>query len=493
MNRMQPRRRNAVFVPDGTYRYQELADFIARLVDRGTLLPGSRVPSLRQISHERGMSLATALQAYRLLEDRGVLEARPQSGYYVARSAYARLEAPAISKTPSTPSTVSLAAAVLRLFENASDPSLVPLGCAVPSPELLAAGRLDRFLARAARDRGVERNAYAPSRGDRALRRELARRAARWGGALSPDDIVLTCGCTEALALALQAVAQAGDTIAIESPTYFGVLHTLEVLNLRALELPTDPFTGVDPGALEQALRQQSIKACLLSSSLNNPLGCTPTDDRKLQLLRILTQQRVPLIEDDIYGDIFFGERRSTPFSALDAAADVIYCSSFSKTVAPGYRIGWMTPGRHMQRVLERKMASTLSGLPLTQGAFADYLASGGYDRHLRRIRGVFRDNLERMSQAISRFFPEGTRVSRPSGGFVLWVELPRRIDTRELFDQALERGICFAPGDVFSATRSYVHCMRLSCGSPWSARIERALETLGRMARDAPDGRSPR
>jgi DNA-binding transcriptional MocR family regulator len=486
---MQLRRRNAVSPPDSPYRYQELADFITRLVEGGTLLPGSRVPSLRQISHERGMSLATALQAYRLLEDRGVLEARPQSGYYVARSAHARLDAPAISKAQSTPRTVSLGAAVLRLFEYASDPSLVPLGCAVPSPELLAAGRLDRFLARVAREQGVERNTYTLVRGDRALRRELARRAARWGGALSPDDIVLTCGCTEAVTLALQVVARAGDTIAIESPTYFGLLHTLEVLDLRALELPTDPFLGVDPGALEQALRRQSVKACLLSSSLNNPLGCTPSDERKCELLRILTKHRVPLIEDDIYGDIYFGERRSTPFSALDPAADVIYCSSFSKTVAPGYRLGWMTPARHMPRVLERKMASTLSGLPLVQCAFAEYLASGGYDRHLRRMRGVFRDNIERMSQAISRSFPPGTRVSRPSGGYVLWVELPRRIDTRELFDLALERGICFAPGDVFSATRRYGHCLRLSCGARWSARIERALETLGRMARDALDG----
>ncbi len=483
---MHPTRRNAVISQDSPYRYEELAQFITRLIDGGTLLPGSRVPSLRQISRERGTSLATALQAYRLLEDRGVLEARPQSGFYVARSTRARLQAPALSKPPPTPRTVSLSAVVLRLFEYASDPRFVPLGCAVPSPDLLAAGRLDQLLARAARSRGIDHNRYTVPRGDPPLRAELARRAARWGGTLSPEDIVLTCGCTEALTLALQAIAQPGDTIAIESPTYFGVLHTVEVLNLRALELPTDSVSGVDPAALEQALRSRAVKACLFSSSFNNPLGCTPSDERKLELLRLLTRHRVPLIEDDIYGDIFFGERRPTPFSALDREADIIYCSSFSKTVAPGYRIGWMAPGRHMQRVIERKMASTLSGLPLPQHAFADYLASGGYDRHLRRVRGVFRDNIERMSQAISRCFPAGTRVSRPAGGFVLWVELPRRIDTRELFGLALERGICFAPGDVFSATKRYGHCMRLSCGISWSSRIEHSLETLGRLAHDA-------
>lgn len=479
--------------PESPYRYQELADFITRLVDGGTLLPGSRVPSLRQISRARGTSLATALQAYRLLEDRGVIEARPQSGFYVARSALARLEAPVTSRPTPTPRTVSLSAVVMRLYEHASDPSFVPLGCAVPSPELLVAGRLDRFLARAARNRGVDCNTYTSLRGDQALRRELARRAARWGGALSPEDLILTCGCTEALTLALQTITQPGDTIAVESPTYFGLLHTIEVLNLKVLELPTDPFTGVDPQALAQALRERAVKACLFSSSFNNPLGCTPSDERKLELLRLLTKHRVPLIEDDIYGDIFFGERRPTPFIGLAPAADVIYCSSFSKTVAPGYRIGWLAPGRHMQRVLERKMAFTLSGLPLPQGAFADYLASGGYDRHLRRIRGAFRDNIERMSQAISRHFPAGTRVSRPSGGYVLWVELPKRVDTRELFGSALERGICFAPGDVFSPTRRYSHCMRLSCGAMWGTRIERALETLGHLVQCALDARQSR
>lgn len=490
---MQPMRRAPAIARDSSYRYQELASFITRLIDGGTLLPGSRVPSLRQISGERGVSLATALQAYRLLEDRGVIEARPQSGYYVTRGSRVSLAPPTVSKPPSTPRAVSLSGIVLRLFEYASDPSFVPLGCALPSPELLAASRLDRCLARTASNGGIKHNKYTVPRGDAGLRRELALRASRWGTTLSAEDLVLTCGCTEALTLALQAVAQPGDTIAVESPTYFGMLQTIEALNLRVLELATDPLTGVDPQSLEQALRERSVKACLFSSSFNNPLGCTPSDDRKLELLRLLTRHRVPLIEDDIYGDIFFGERRPTPFSALDSTADVIYCSSFSKTVAPGYRIGWIAPGRHIQRVLERKMTLTLSGLPLAQDAFADYLASGGYDRHLRRVRGVFRDNIERMSQAISRFFPQGARVSRPAGGVVLWVELPKRSDIRELFAVALEHRICFAPGDVFSATRRYAHCMRLSCGAPWSPRIERALETLGKIAHDATQGRAMR
>jgi DNA-binding transcriptional MocR family regulator len=444
------------------------------------------VPSLREISRERGTSLATALQAYRLLEDRGVLEARPQSGFYVARSGHPGFAAPAASRPPRAARTVSISGVVLQLLEHAADPGLVPLGCAIPSADLLAAGRLDRFLARAARQRGIPCNTYTAPKGDPGLRRQLAQRAARWGRALSPEDLALTCGCTEALTLALQAVTRPGDTVAIESPTYFGLLHTLEALNLKALELPTDPFLGVDPEALEKALRAGAVSACLLASSFNNPLGCTSPDGRKLAILRLLTRHRIPLIEDDIYGDIYFGDQRPAPFSALDPRADVIYCSSFSKTVAPGYRIGWLVPGRRMQDILERKLATTLSGSALLQAAFAEYLASGGYDRHLRRIRGIFRDNIERMRHTIERTFPEGTRVSRPAGGFVLWVELPKPIDTRAIFDQALERGICFTPGAVFSATRQYSHCMRLSCGAAWTARIEGAVRTVGALAREA-------
>ncbi len=472
--------------PDGRYRYQQLAEFIVRLVDHGTLLPGARAPSLRNISRERGTSLATALQAYRLLENRGVLEARPQSGFYIAERPDSLLEMPTMSKPPRTARAVSISGIVLELLEHASDSRLAPLGCAIPSPELLAAGRLDRFLSRTARVHGNRLNTYAAPRGELALRRELARRAAHWGQVLSPDEVVLTCGCTEALSLALQAVTRPGDTVAIESPTYFGLLHMIEALGLRALELPTDPQTGIDLTTLEEALKAGSVKTCMLASSFNNPLGCTVADTSKLSLLRLLARYHVPLIEDDIYGDIYFGEQRPRPFSALDQDADVIYCGSFSKTIAPGYRIGWIVPGRHMAAVIDRKLAATLSGPALVHAAFADYLVSGSYDRHLRRIREIFRNNVARMTHAIHRYFPDTTRVSRPAGGFVLWIELQRTCDTRKLFQLALERGICFAPGDAFSATRRYAHCMRLSCGYPWSARLERAVETLGALARNA-------
>lgn len=463
------------------YRYEELAGFITALVDRGTLMPGTRAPSLRSISRDRKVSMATALQAYRLLEDRGVLQARPQSGFYVARRSPAR-KPPTTSRPPARATAVTVSGVIVKLLEHASDPNLVPLGCAVPSADLLGAGRLDRLLARTARDSGSDYNTYTGPQGDLPLRREIARRALRWGQALSAEDIAITVGCTEALVLALRAVARPGDTIAIESPTYFGLLHQLKALDLKALELPTDATDGIDPGALQGALSARRVAACLLSSSFNNPLGCTMPEAKKRAVLDLLARYNVPLIEDDIYGDICFSGERPRPFMALDRRGTTIYCSSFSKTVAPGYRIGWIAAERYLPRILEAKAAFTLCGSVLPQAAFAEFLASGGYDGHLRRIRRVFADNIERMTRAIDRHFPAGTRVSRPAGGFVLWLELPPQLKTRALFHTALEQGICFAPGEVFSAAGRYANCLRLSCGHTWDARIERGVARLGAL-----------
>jgi DNA-binding transcriptional MocR family regulator len=474
---------NASAPPASRFRYEQLADLIAGLVSRGTLRPGSRAPSLREVSRQQRTSLTTALQAYRRLEDLGILEARPQSGFYVV-TAPVTMPMPAMTRPPARPTSVAVSGLMLELLEHAADERFVPLGCAIPSPQLLASGRLDRFLARAARTEGRRQNTYTAPRGDQSLRIEIARRALRWGQALSPQDIAITCGCTEALALSLNAVARPGDTIAIESPTYFGLLQVLRALRLKALELPTDARTGVDIDALDRALRAGAVRACVLASSYNNPLGCTMPEDRKVAALRLLAKHGVPLIEDDVYGDIHFGDERPRPFSSLDRHQNTIYCGSFSKTLAPGYRVGWVATSRHMQRVLEFKSASTLCGPVLPQRALAAFLSSGGYDHHLRRIRRAFCDTLRSMVKEIERTFPEGTKVSQPEGGFVLWVELPRRLDTGPLFAQTLEKGICFAPGVVFSASGRHAHCLRLSGGFGWDPGIERGVRTLGALVR---------
>ena len=466
------------------YRYERLADLFGEMVDNGTLAPGARAPSVRAVSEQHGVSISTVLQAYRLLEDRGILVARPQSGFYVAVARGGALGLPSTSRPRARASTVSIGGAVAALLEHASNSSFVPLGCAVPEAALLQAKRLDLALARAARQHGADYNVYGAARGDPGLRREIAKRAMRLGHALSPDDVLITNGCTEALMLALTAVARRGDTIAVESPTYFGLLHTLEVLGLKALEVPTHPTLGIDVGALARLLDVEPVAACMVSSSFSNPLGSTMAEADKRALLALLKRHRVPLIEDDVYGEIHFGRERPKPFIALDGGADTIYCSSFSKSLAPGYRIGWIATRVHAQQVMERKMAFSLCAPQLPQVAFTDFLAGGSYDAHLRRMRRTFEDNLARMSRAVEASFPPETKVSRPAGGFVLWLELPKRFDSRALFDEAIEQGICFAPGDVFSASRRYRHCLRLSAGGAWSDRMEDGVRRLGQLSR---------
>ncbi len=433
-------------------RYEELADFVVGLVESGTLQPGMRAPSLRRLEKDRRASISTAQQAYRLLEDRGVLEARPKSGFYVRSSGQIALERPALSQPPRDPSSVVIGG-VLELLEQGAAPDLVLLGCAIPSADLLTARRLDCFLARAARTKGANYNTYTEPRGLIERRLGIARRALRWGQALAAEDLTITCGCTEALSLALSAVTKPGDTVAIESPTYFGLLQVLEVLGLKALELPTHATERLDLGALDAALARQPFSACLFSSNFNNPLVCLMPDPKKRALLRMLARYDVPLVEDDIYGDIFFGETRPKPFLALAPEADILYCRSFSKTLAPGYRIGWLSSKGHMKRVLETKFAHTPCSPPLLQAAIADFLSSGGYDTHLRRIRRVFTQNIDRMTRAVARHFPPNTKVTRPVGGFVLWLELPPSFDSRALYSQALAEGVCFAPRDIFSAS----------------------------------------
>jgi DNA-binding transcriptional MocR family regulator len=465
------------------YRYQALADFVSGLLERGVLRPGMRAPSIRRVAIERSVSISTVLQAYRLLEDQGILEARPKSGFYVADVSGIRTrETPTPAKTGRGPTRVAVARGVLALLDYAARPEIAPLGCAIPSADLLAAGGLDRFLARAARLKGTSYNVYTEPRGDAQLRQEICRRALRCGQAVSPEAVAITNGCTEALSLALRAVTRRGDTVAIESPTYFGLLQVLEALELKALEIPTDADTGLDIDALAKALASGPVHACLFSSAFNNPLGCCLSDDRKRAILAILERHGVPLIEDDIYGDIYFGRTRPKPFAALAPEADILYCSSFSKTLAPGYRVGWIATPRHIGRVLEAKFALNLCGAALPQVALAEFLISGGYDSHLRRIRRVFAENVDRISRSVDRNFPTETRLTRPAGGYVLWLQMPAGFDSQRLFDRAIKRGICFAPGAIFSASKSHANCLRLSCGHPWDERLEDSIRTLGEL-----------
>lgn len=462
--------------------YARVARRFVSLIERGTLRPGDRLPSLRRTSVVERVSLTTSLQAYSMLEMRGYVEARPQSGFYVRPRASRETRPPAVSPTGRSATPLDASASVSRVLLSAEDRRLVAFGAACPAPSLLPTRALVRLVSSIGRARVADTNAYSFPPGRDELRREIARRALRWGGSLAPEDVLVTCGATEALSLALMATTRRGDIVAVESPCYFGTLLLLDTLGLRAIGVATDPREGLRVDDLAAVLRRHRVAAIVASPTCQNPLGSVMSDQAKRALAALLSRHDVPLIEDDVYGEAFHGSERPAPVKAWDRGGRVLWCSSFSKVLAPGYRIGWIAGGRYQERLTRLKLASTLATPAVPQLAIAAFLRSGSYDRFAKKVRASYRDQVERGREAVARFFPEGTRVTQPQGGFLLWVEMPPGVDSVRVADEALAAGISISPGTLFSVQDRHRHCLRLSCGQPWTSELDRAVEKLGRI-----------
>jgi DNA-binding transcriptional MocR family regulator len=471
-------------VLDGSL-YQRVARRISGLIEHGTLRPGERIPSVRKLSEQEDVSITTITQAYRVLENEGFIEARPQSGYYVRSRQTGRLPEPEMVRPRPKANKVDVGSLVMEVVRSGSDPRLVNLGTALPAPELFPNEPLQRALSRAVRRRLDESNRCDTSRGNYALRVQIARRAIESGCTLSPADIIVTLGATQALQLALQAVAVPGDTIAVESPAYYGVLHMIESLGLRACEIPTYPRHGVCLDELETRLDCCDIKACVFCLNFSNPLGSCMPDEKKARLVELLARRNIPLIEDDIAGDLVHHGARPKTAKAFDRRGEVLLCGSFSKTLAPGYRIGWVVPGNYAERAEYSRFVTTCAMPSPTQMAVAEFLANDSYDLHLRKLRRFYAGQFRVFTEAITRHFPEGTKMTRPGGGQVLWVELPVGVDSLELHQRALAEQIAIAPGPIFSPTRKFRNFIRLNCGLPWCEKIEQALSRLGRIAKE--------
>ncbi|MBA3883454.1 MAG: PLP-dependent aminotransferase family protein [Chthoniobacterales bacterium] len=471
---------------DGEPLYTSIASNLGELISNGALRPGDRMPSVRTASRQNRVSVTTAVQAYLTLENKGLIEARPRSGFFVRYSPRQVLSVPLLSKPSERSSPKEPRPLLNQVFDAINARDVVQLGAGSPSVELLPVQKLNRMLSSAARRHGAAALEYDMPPGSPVLRRALARRAMDWGLTVSPDEIITTNGGMEALVLSLRAVTKPGDTVAVESPTYFGVLQAIEQLGLKVVEVATDPGYGICFDSLERALRKRRVSACLVIPNFNNPIGSLMPDNRKERLVAMLAARDIPLIEDDLYGDLYFRGSRPQVAKAYDRKGTVILCGSFSKTLAPGYRVGWMIPGRFFEKAKILKSTSTGATATLPQLALADYVANGGYDHHLRGLRQALKRQVEQVSQAVSESFPPETKLTRPAGGFVLWVELPRKVDALELHARALESKISIAPGPMFSSHQDYPNFIRLSCGQPWSPKLERAIGILSSLVKQA-------
>ncbi len=461
--------------------YEHLASEILQQIGAGTFRAGDRLPSVRQARLQKNLSVTTVLQAYRLLEDRGVIEARPQSGYYVRSQLLQNREmaTPEASPPLLDPRHVQVDELVRRLIRDSTRPELTQFGAAVPSPDLLPTARINRILARLTRLDDPRYNTCGILEGCRELRAQVARRMYLAGCRLSPDEILITSGCTEAIHLMLLTVCRPGDLVAVESPTYFGLLQSLEALGLRALEIPTHHQDGISLEALAFALEHHPVRAVLLIPNFNNPLGSRMPDEHKRRLVELLERHDIPLIEDDLYGELSFDHQRPSVCKAYDRQGLVMLCSSFSKDISPSYRVGWVAGGRYQEKIERLKFATNLGTAVLPQLAIAEFIEGGGYDHHLRKMRRAYAQRVSQMADAVLRSFPEGTRVTDPAGGFVLWVQLPEEVDSVVLYQRAVASGITLAPGHVFSATPKYRNYIRLNAAY-MSAKTERDVQRLG-------------
>lgn len=473
----------AVDKDSSDYLYRQVVDLISDNIESGALMPGDRLPSLRRMSHRIGVSIPTVRQAYVELERQRRVQSRPQSGFYVRGLPSNELVRPSPAfRRSARPIPVIGRSLMDRVYDGLYTPGVVPFGIANPCMVKPAAKALHRTMKRIMA-RAQERSlAYAPTLGEAGLRRQIAYRYLDTvGGKIDPDNICITNGGQEALLLALQAVAGKGDVIAVESPTYHGLLELIDSLGMLAIEVETCPEEGISLSALRKTLEAHPVKACMFATTLSNPLGVSMPEEMRQELVEMLEAHGVVLIEDDVYGDLLFDGHRPKPAEFYSRSGSVLTCGSFSKTIAPGYRIGWLIAGQYIDQIVQLKRSFSCSSGLLQQLTLSEFLATGDYDRYLKTLRPELQCNAERMSAMVAQHFPRETRTSKPVGGSVIWLELPEKVDSEMLFDLAIEAGISIAPGLIFSPCNRYRNFIRLSFGHPWSRQIEEGIEWLGR------------
>jgi DNA-binding transcriptional MocR family regulator len=464
--------------------YLQIAGGLEKMISDEILKIGDKLPSVRIFSNERGVSMGTAFQAYYHLESKGLIEARPKSGYYVRFNMRRMPGLPRIADPEPVASEVSVQEMIATVYRNIGSDDLVNFSISAPPLSLLPAAKLKKSMLHALRNSRHQGVLYEDIQGNPELRRQLARHSFSWGGKFTAADVIVTAGCMEALVMCLKAITRPGDTVAVENPTFFGIFQVIESLGLKALELPTDPVTGIDPEQLDAAIRKFPIKACVFVPTFSNPLGSCMPDKKKAELVKLITRHRIPLIEDDIYGEMYFGAHRPRTCKSFDKEGWVLYCNSMSKSLAPGYRIGWTIPGRFTQQVLLTKLMHTVTGTTLTQEAVAHFLGIGRYEYHLKKLRKALHTQSLRYLQGIMTWFPPETKVSRPQGGFVLWIELPRQLNAYRLYQQALKHQVSVAPGQLFSARGQFGNCLRISYARPWDPEVEGAIRMLGALVK---------
>ncbi|MBF0280056.1 MAG: PLP-dependent aminotransferase family protein [SAR324 cluster bacterium] len=462
------------------FQYIRLADTLEKRILKGEYKIGEKLPSLRKLHNQLGLSKTTIFYTYIELEKRGLVESRPRSGYFVKAlisPRFSRLSSAGNALAPQKSANLNLSNSIVDALSN---PELLHFGGITISPTLLPLNAFSRSL-KSISSNHIDHIISTPGKpeGNLELRQQIAKRILE-DDRIEADDIIITNRCMEALNLCLRAVAKRGDTIAVESPVFFESLSLIENLGMQALEIPTHPQTGIDLDNLEAVLSQRAVQACMVIPNFQNPLGALMPVSNKKRLVEMLGERRIPIIENDISGDLYFGETRPPTLKSFDTKGLVLYCSSFSKTLAPGLRGGWTVPGKFRESIIELKVNLSFYPSNLDQMLIAEFLESGSYDRHLKRLRNALKQQMENLNSAVVRHFPRETKINRPQGGMVLWIELKPTIDGLEIYQAALREKISIIPGCVFSHSQKFQNFIRLNYGDPWTEKLEQGISTLG-------------
>lgn len=462
--------------------YLQVADGLEKLIADDVLKIGDKLPSVRLLSDEYGISVGTAFQAYYHLEGKGLIESRPKSGYYVRFNHKRFPDLPKMVEPDPFLHEVSVKEMINTIYGDIAASNVINFALAVPDASLVPSAKINKSVMHVLRNHKESCIQYELPQGNPELRSQIAKLSFNWGGKVKAQDVVITTGCLEAITMCLKAVTKPGDTVAVESPNYFGIFQAIESMGLKVLEISSSPLTGLDLDCLQRALRKYPVKACVVIPNFNNPLGGCMPDEQKKNLVDIITRKNIPLIEDDIYGELYFGKNRPRTCKYYDTKGLVMYCSSLSKSLTPGYRIGWTIPGKFLDEVRQIKRIQNISSPTLTQAAMAHFLQNGRYEYHLKKLRTALHTQCLRYLQAIIRYFPPDSKVSRPHGGFVLWVELNKKVNGFKLRAEAMKHGISIVPGKIFSASCDYNSCIRISFGKPWDDDADYGLMMLGKM-----------
>jgi len=458
-----------------TPKYRQLAEQTQRHLE-STGQVGDRLMSLRDFASRESVSISTALRVYEELERSGLVESRQRSGYFLQDAAVQRVALPTASgKVPVARNEKELLDGFNSIAWHAHKFTAY---FASGSPDTSTAGAREvcRMIRRMAR-RDLEN--YGPVAGDAFLRQEIAARAVKSGIETLADDLIITCGAQEALFIAINVVTKPGDLIAVETPTYHGLISAIEQSGRKMIEIPTDSSEGINLPALGLALDELPVKAIVVSSSAQNPLGCSMNDNSRQALVALANAHDVAVLEDDTHGELLYARHRQRTLRAFDTQDRVLTCSSFSKTLAPELRIGWLDAARWKDKALDFKRAVSQRSARMTQQAIARHMAEGHYDRHIRLSRDIYAKRGRDLRAVIAGCFPEGTKISQPSGGFQLWIEMPQRYSAMDLAKYALSQDIAISPGKLFSHRGYYGHCVRL-CHANYQPEQRASIELLG-------------